>query len=902
MTVAGTTAAPAYTAALSKDIPLTAAPTLAVGAYTAELQTRVPNRHPIALTPVTYQAMANTAVVFQRIANRHALELDGAYSASTYAAAIDKDIPLTAALSFVAGAYAAALQTRAVNRYELTLTAIVHAAPAYTVAIAQRQATRRPVTPARAFPALTATAAVATRIPLAVAPALPALTSVATLSQTPALRKELRFTPDAFGFDNAGIGFDRAPFTPAPIAYPSIVSTANLAQRISARRSITVAGSYAAPTYAVTVAKRSPLTLTATYAGIAANAAMLVRAAVRSGIAAAATYTAQAATVAVLLRATNRHTLTAAPTSPAVTSTARILTRVPGRHVVTSATTYGAFASALTLAQRIANRHAITSVGAFLAIAGTVAISNRVLLTPAGAFPVLTSNALLNKRTVMQKALLADGTVTFAVAAATAVIAQRTTARLPITAAGTFPAFTDVSALVKRIAVAPQAIYPAAASVAVMQPRIPDRLPITGAEKQFPEFVGTIVMSKMESTQKVLAADRSFLASTAAATLSQRIANRYEMQASVTYPFQRHTAFLLTREPAPSVYNLEPAVTYNAMTSTAIMGRVQAMQRALNAAETHPAIIASATMQKGAAMPPEIVMGLMLVLAGHDTLRIMWMQPGLGTGILLNYEFELDGSGVWTSTMSAAAEYTIAGLQPDTPYAISVRAVTNVGRGPGSATLMTRTLPITIPSVPLDLRAMPPGGERIDLSWRLPITDGGSPITNYEIRVIGPDGVEYPVESTGNAGLAYRASGLALYQRYGFQVRAVNSMGRSDYTGIVYATPVILPAVLPRVGQRIPLLDLDRQSLILRLANRDTRLRVWWQPSDLSWYASLESPANSPAITSRKITTGTGLLDNLPDVLPGNFVCRAIDDDSAASEPARDAWRRQTHGLFYVES
>ena len=42
-----------------------------------------------------------------------------------------------------------------------------------------------------------------------------------------------------------------------------------------------------------------------------------------------------------------------------------------------------------------------------------------------------------------------------------------------------------------------------------------------------------------------------------------------------------------------------------------------------------------------------------------------------------------------------------------------------------------------------------------------------------------------------------------------------------------------------------------------------------------------------------------GLLDRLPDVLPGNIVCRALDEDSGRVDPARDAWQRQTHTLVY---
>ena len=41
-----------------------------------------------------------------------------------------------------------------------------------------------------------------------------------------------------------------------------------------------------------------------------------------------------------------------------------------------------------------------------------------------------------------------------------------------------------------------------------------------------------------------------------------------------------------------------------------------------------------------------------------------------------------------------------------------------------------------------------------------------------------------------------------------------------------------------------------------------------------------------------------GLLDRLPDVLAGNVVCRAIDEDSGNHDPERTAWARQTHGLY----
>ena len=106
-----------------------------------------------------------------------------------------------------------------------------------------------------------------------------------------------------------------------------------------------------------------------------------------------------------------------------------------------------------------------------------------------------------------------------------------------------------------------------------------------------------------------------------------------------------------------------------------------------------------------------------------------------------------------------------------------------------------------------------------------------------------------------------------------------------------------MPAHPP--GRRVPLQDHDRQSLVVRLGEQDCLLRVWWQPSDGAWYGSLEVPIENPVVQGRRIATDAGLLDRLGGVLPGNLVCRVINREAGGAEPARDAWRRGTHGVFY---
>ena len=231
----------------------------------------------------------------------------------------------------------------------------------------------------------------------------------------------------------------------------------------------------------------------------------------------------------------------------------------------------------------------------------------------------------------------------------------------------------------------------------------------------------------------------------------------------------------------PQPMEFTAMITLPSLTPTVAVQRSGAPQKALEAHEILSAIVSNVSIQKGAAMPPDMVIGLMLILAGHTSIHLMWLQPGLGTGVLLHYEYQLNG-GAWVSTLTPSAEYTITGLAADTDYSIVIRAVTNVGRGPGSAPLVVHTSAITTSDAPQFLRSNAPGGGMIDLSWIAPDDNGGSAITDYEVEVTDPNGDTLPVDSTSGIGVTHRVRGLRSYQRYGFRVRARNGVGTSDWT------------------------------------------------------------------------------------------------------------------------
>ena len=98
----------------------------------------------------------------------------------------------------------------------------------------------------------------------------------------------------------------------------------------------------------------------------------------------------------------------------------------------------------------------------------------------------------------------------------------------------------------------------------------------------------------------------------------------------------------------------------------------------------------------------------------------------------------------------------------------------------------------------------------------------------------------------------------------------------------------------------IDLINVDRQSLVIKLGAVDCRLTVWWQPSDSCWYATLEFPPGQPRARARRLVNDAGLLSRLRAryVLGGDIVCRPIGNNEG--DPGERPWGA-THRLLYEE-
>lgn len=279
-----------------------------------------------------------------------------------------------------------------------------------------------------------------------------------------------------------------------------------------------------------------------------------------------------------------------------------------------------------------------------------------------------------------------------------------------------------------------------------------------------------------------------------------------------------------------------------------------------------------------------------------DTALARWDVPDSEDPIT-RYDYSLDG-GAWTDTGSTSNAARIAGLDAGRSYQVRIRAASINGNGAASVGVSFSTVSAGAPSVPRFVVATAPGGRHVDLAWLAPTSDGGADIIGYQVCVIDEAGVASPFENTDDAATAWRVRGLAFWHRYGFRVRAVNASGAGAQTPVVYVVPrPAMPRMTEVAGQRIPLLDEDRQSIIVTIGERDCRISVWWQPSDQAWYGSLEVPTNTPVVSGRRLALNSGLLDRIGAILPGNVVLRELGDTGA--EPARDAWRRPTHALMW---
>jgi fibronectin type 3 domain-containing protein len=125
-------------------------------------------------------------------------------------------------------------------------------------------------------------------------------------------------------------------------------------------------------------------------------------------------------------------------------------------------------------------------------------------------------------------------------------------------------------------------------------------------------------------------------------------------------------------------------------------------------------------------------------------------------------------------------------------YHYAVAAVNAAGSGELSAAGSVDVVVQGPPTAPLNLVAMPANGA-VGLTWGAPVSDGGSPITNYKVYRGTTSGGEVELTSVGSV-LAFNDTGLTNGVTYHYRVSAVNALGESPLSNHVQATPATVPS------------------------------------------------------------------------------------------------------------
>jgi fibronectin type 3 domain-containing protein len=164
-----------------------------------------------------------------------------------------------------------------------------------------------------------------------------------------------------------------------------------------------------------------------------------------------------------------------------------------------------------------------------------------------------------------------------------------------------------------------------------------------------------------------------------------------------------------------------------------------------------------------------------------DRVLVSWGTPVHDGGFLLAgyhiYTRE-DVPGInWTrkATVKEGTNHMLRGLANGRTYVFKVTAFNDVAEGPGIETKLTI---IGRPEPPLDLKAFVVYGD-VYLEWSPPASDGGSPITAYEIRRSDDAGATYLLGRIGGE-TSYVDEFPEPGRRYRYTVTAVNILEESE--------------------------------------------------------------------------------------------------------------------------
>lgn len=189
------------------------------------------------------------------------------------------------------------------------------------------------------------------------------------------------------------------------------------------------------------------------------------------------------------------------------------------------------------------------------------------------------------------------------------------------------------------------------------------------------------------------------------------------------------------------------------------------------------------------AQAPATPTGLSAVTSSTTAIALSWTDASANeTGFQIERSATTGTGFVLINTTAAnAVSYTDSGLTPGITYYYRVRAVNGSGASGYSAEASAMTTG-SAPAAPSAVTALAQSSSSISLTWR----DASGNETGFQVErsLAAASGFALITTTAANAA-AYFDTNLSANTTYYYRVRAVNSVGQSDYSSVVSAITAV---------------------------------------------------------------------------------------------------------------
>jgi len=214
-------------------------------------------------------------------------------------------------------------------------------------------------------------------------------------------------------------------------------------------------------------------------------------------------------------------------------------------------------------------------------------------------------------------------------------------------------------------------------------------------------------------------------------------------------------------------------------------------------------------------------------VAGNGQIVLNWAAPESSyttniTGYRI-YQGTSSGVEILQVSIGNMTNYTITSLTNGQVFYFKIAAVNSIGTGANSSE--TSAMPSTVPGTPIGFTAMP-GNKQVVLNWAAPASNGGSPITDYQIY-LGTTSNNETWLATPGVVLTYTATGLTNGQVYYFKIAAWNAMGIGMNSIEIRSVPIMESNTTNTTMFTTPGMPLNLRATV---ANRQVMLS-WQSPA-----------------------------------------------------------------------